>query len=387
VLPAVGRVYSDDSRHPSSVVTLPSDDATEACAAFLMDVHARHRPATVRSYAFGLLRWFRFLAAVDVPWHRASPTEVRDFVVWMRHATKTGGAKNPSKRNPRVSRNLQTGKPYLGTKFQPATINHNETVIHEFYEFHLRGERVLINPVLRGRPDEERSGAHHNPLQERRRGRRKGSRQGMPRRLPRSMPDDAYDDFFRALRSDRDRALAAMYISSGARASEILNLNIGDVDAPNSLITVERKGGLIQTIPVSDEAITWLRLYEEVRGPGGPDDPLWVALRGPVRPVTYDSLRAIFRRANKVNGTNWTPHDLRHTAATRMLQSGTPPRVVQEVLGHAHLHTLTGYTVPRLDEMVAAVRATSQPRPEPVVAVFEESYDPADLAVIFGHRS
>ncbi|WP_102508750.1 tyrosine-type recombinase/integrase [Sanguibacter massiliensis] len=383
-LPSIGRVYTDTDRHPSSTVVLPDDDATAACVAYLMEVHARHRASTVRSYAFGLLRWFRFLAAVGVAWDRATPTDARDFVIWMRHTTKTGGAKNPSKRNPRVSRNAQTGKPYLGTQFRPATINHNETVVHEFYEFHRRSGAILLNPVLRGCPD-ERAGAHHNPLQARRGGRRAGSRQAAPRRLPRSMPDEAYDRFFEALRSDRDRALVAMYVSSGARPSEILGLRVGDVDAPRCLITVVRKGGLEQTIPVSTEAIAWLRRYEEDLGWGAPDEPLWVTRRGVARPLTYDALRAVFRRANEVHATNWTPHDLRHTAATRMLQGGTSPRVVQEILGHAHLHTLSGYTVPRLEEMVAAVRATSQPRPEPAF-MYEESYDPSDLAVLFGGR-
>lgn len=321
---------------------------------------------------------------MGVQWDRATPTDVRDFIVWMRHAKKTGGAKRPSTRDPRVRRNAKTGKRYLGALFQPATINHNETVVHEFHEHHRTSWRlILANPVLRGRADDARVGAHRNPLLPRQRGRRKGSRQGNPKRLPRSMPDDAYNAFFDALTSDRDRALVAMYVSSGARPIEILSMAVGDVDEANALITVVRKGGRIQVLAVSGESIEWFRRYREICPLGAPGEPLWVTLRAPVRALNYDALRALFRRANSAEGTNWTPHDLRRTFATRMLGSGAKPHVVQEILGHASLQTMSVYTAPRLDEMVAAVRALAAPRIERVT--FEPSYDAAELAVLFGN--
>lgn len=199
------------------------------------------------------------------------------------------------------------------------------------------------------------------------------------------MPDDAYDAFFEALVSDRDRALVAMYVSSGARPNEVLSLAVGDIDEPNALITVVRKGGSVQVLPVSAESIEWFCRYREMHPLGAPGDPLWTTLRAPLRPLTYDALRAMFRRANEVEGTNWTPHDLRHTAATRLLNAGTPHRVVQEILGHSSAQTLSVYTAPRLDEMVAAVRALSAPRRESVT--FDPIYDPADLEVLFGRSS
>ncbi|WP_425292089.1 tyrosine-type recombinase/integrase, partial [Brucella anthropi] len=66
--------------------------------------------------------------------------------------------------------------------------------------------------------------------------------------------------------------------------------------------------------------------------------PLWRTVRGEPRPLTYGAARRVLQRANGRLGTNWTLHDLRHTAAMRMVNSGvlTMPEV-QVVLGHADL--------------------------------------------------
>lgn len=387
VLPRVGRVHTGGpDAIPSSALLLPDPLATRACTEFLLSVHSRHRPATVRSYAYALQRWFRFLSAVGTTWDQAVPADARDFIIWMKHAKKTGGAKRPTTRDPRQSRNAVTGKAYLDEAYRAGTINHNETVLHEFYEFHLRSSSLLMNPFMRNGPDSARNNAHHNPLRQYSRQGRGGVRQREAKRLPRSMPDDAYDDFFAVMRSDRDRALVAIYSSSGARPSEVLGMNGEDISLPDGLITVERKGGVsVQTLPVSADAVTWFRLYQESVGVALTGEPLWVTLRGPRRRLTYDALRAMFSRANAALGTNWTPHDLRHTAATRMLQSGHAPRLVQEVLGHATLDTLAVYSVPRLEDMIAAVRSTAA-RSDPVLArpSAAPAYDPSDMGILFG---
>ena len=60
----------------------------EPIRTFLVDFAARNRPGSVRSYAYGLLRWWRWLRTVEVEWDRASSTEVRDLVLWLRQAAK-----------------------------------------------------------------------------------------------------------------------------------------------------------------------------------------------------------------------------------------------------------------------------------------------------------
>lgn len=382
-LSALGEVVS--STIPPWDLLLPDERATHVCRSFLREVHSHRADLTVRSYAYDLQRWFRFLAAVDVKWEDATSTEVTDFFVWMKHAEKSNGNQNKKTRDPRISRNAITGKPYVGDSFSQSTMDHNETVLFLFYEFLRRKGHILYNPVLRGRPEDGRSHAHHNPLQKRRRSRQASNRQGSrPKRLPRSIPDDHFEAFFEALGNDRDRALVSMYVSSGARPSEVLNLDVGDINLPDGIITVTRKGGNVQDVPISWDAVSWYRIYQGTVGRTDPSDPAWRTLRGEPRRLSPDALRAMFKRANRKNGTNWTPHDLRHTAATRMLADGTPPRTVQEVLGHATLETLEVYTVPRLDDMVAAVRATRDRTPEITSAVKPLPYDTDDMDILFG---
>lgn len=360
---------------------LPDPVATAVCRAFLREVHSHRTDQTVRSYAYDLQRYFRFLSAIDVDWNNAASTEITDFFIWMKQAKKKGGNKRATKRDPRVARNPVTGKPYLDDSFTRASMDHNETVLFLFYEFLRRKGQVLYNPVVRGRTDGKRTNAHHNPLRSYDRGRSGRSRQGKgPKRLPRSIPDEQFDAFFDALGNDRDRALVAMYVSSGARPSEVLNLDVADIDLPDGLITVIRKGGRMQDLPISWDAVAWYRLYQSATG-YETSGPAWRTVRGKPGRLSYDALRATFKRANRKNGTNWSPHDLRHTAATRMLAQGTPPRTVQEILGHSSLATLEVYTVPRLDEMIAAVRTKAEPSSSTVTSLL---YDDVDMAVLFG---
>ena len=87
---------------------------------------------------------------------------------------------------------------------------------------------------------------------------------------------------FARLGSHRDRALVAFWVSTGARASELLGVHGGDVDVGQQLVTVIRKGTrAMQQLPASPDAFVWLRLYQaELHGrvPVGRDDPLWWTL-------------------------------------------------------------------------------------------------------------
>ena len=89
-------------------------------------------------------------------------------------------------------------------------------------------------------------------------------------------------------------------------------------------------------------------------------EPLWVTLRGERRAFGYDAYRAVFARVNRRLGTDWTPHDLRHTACVRMLDAGVELYKVREIMGHAHLATTQRYLRPRLDELIDAQRAAAR---------------------------
>ena len=103
-------------------------------------------------------------------------------------------------------------------------------------------------------------------------------------RPPRCIPDEKFNELFAALGSHRDRALVAFWVSTGARASELLGARCGDLDTGSQLITVIRKGTrAMQPLPASPDAFVWLRLCQaEFHGqvPTGRDDPLWWTLPG-----------------------------------------------------------------------------------------------------------
>ena len=205
-----------------------------------------------------------------------------------------------------------------------------------------------MNPFPLARPG--RAHAHHNPMTPFPRQRAGLFRPRVPQRIPRQIPDSAFNDLFARLGSNRDRALAAFWVSTGARASELLSATCSGADPAQQLITVIRKGSrAIQQLPASPDAFVWLRLYQqEVHGqvPAGADDPLWWTLRRPFRPLAYDTARKMFDRANAAAGAGWTLHSLRHTAAYRLARDPAMPITdVQWVLGHASLTTTQIYVV------------------------------------------
>lgn len=130
-----------------------------------------------------------------------------------------------------------------GSGYAPATINHNLAVLRSFYDDRLvTGSGPVINPVPSATArDGQRPGAHHNPMQPFAPHRRAPLRQKSPTVVRRGLPDGAFDELFAAMGNDRDRALLAFYVSTGARASELLGLTTDRVDLSGQLIGVLRK--------------------------------------------------------------------------------------------------------------------------------------------------
>lgn len=395
VVPPIGRlVETDDPVLPFRVTDRDGQEAGPV-SDFLKDLRARDLSLeTLKSYGRALLRWQRFLWAVEHPWERAGRTEVRDFVLWLQQARKPVRPRRPGAPRP-GSVNSITGKRYTGTGYAPRTINHNLTVVKEFYEFQsIAGRGPIVNPVPRPREADAagRLHAHHNPMERYQRHRRAPYRQKEPKRIPRAIPDHLFDELFAKMPSDRDRAILAFYVSTGARASELLGVTGQFVDIGQQLVGVHRKGTReLQWLPASADAFVWLRLYQQAaRKDGvrfGSGRPLRVTMRRPIRPLTYAAFRAVVVRANQALGTNWTLHDLRHTAARRMIDDPQLSLVdVQWVLGHADITSTQVYLEPRQEDVVAKVlahhaAASSPGRPAPRPAA---GYSPAVFDALFG---
>ena len=359
-------------------------------AAFFRDLLAAGRSeSTVRSYGMDLLRWFRFLRAAGVRWDRATRAEARDFSRWLQVAGKQA---RPHWRGGDAG----GGAAVPAGAYAPSVRAHSETVLRAFYDFHLdAGSGPLVNPFPLDRSRRGgRAHAHHNPMELFRSERSGLYRPRVPDRIPRSVPDSEFNEIFAGLPSHRDRALVAFYVSTGARASELLSATVAGTDPGRQLITVVRKGTReLQELPASTDAFVWLRLYQVEMAeliPAGRRQPLWWASRRPARPLTYHAVHRMFERVNDRAGTTATLHSLRHTAAYRMAEDPALPLTdVQLVLGHAQLTTTQIYLTPRKEEVIRRVlahhaeqtrQAAGRARPAPA-----PGYRPEVLDVLFGN--
>jgi site-specific recombinase XerD len=363
----------------------------EAVSVYFKDLQAAGRSAaTARSYGMDLLRWFRFLWAAGVGWDRATRVEARDFCRWLQTAGK------PVRRHWRHGEERTGGRAAPAAGAYAASVRaHSETVLRGFYDFHRdAGSGPVLNPFpldrsRRGR----RAHAHHNPMEPYRNERGGLYRPTVPARIPRSVPDAEFNEIFAGLPSHRDRALVAFYVSTGARASELLSAAQGGVDPGRQLIAVVRKGSCqVQELPASTDAFVWLRLYQlemEDQIPRGRRQPLWWTLRRPVRPLTYHAAHRMFERVNQRAGTAATLHSLRHTAAYRMAEDPALPLTdVQLVLGHAQLSTTQIYLTPRKEEVIRRVLAHHAEQTRQAAARLAPAaapgYRPETLETLFG---
>ncbi|MBR4591934.1 MAG: tyrosine-type recombinase/integrase [Elusimicrobiaceae bacterium] len=144
--------------------------------------------------------------------------------------------------------------------------------------------------------------------------------------------------------SPRDRALFELMYSSGLRRSEVTGLKISDVDFFNGIVKVFGKGSKERLVPVTDEALCAIKDYLACRVNPQPQEALFLNKNG--RPLTGDGLAYIFKNtaiaahlARKV-----TPHSLRHSFATHLLNNGCDLRSLQEMLGHKSLAATQVYT-------------------------------------------
>jgi len=387
-----GLVDTGDRAEPFRLVD-PDGRAVPAVAAYFRELQASGRSAaTLRSYGMDLLRWFRFCWAVGLDWDRATRTLARDFSRWLQIS---GKPVRPHWRGPSATEVEAAGPVQEGQAYSASVRAHSETVLRGFYDFHRdAGSGPILNPfpldrLRRGR----RAHAHHNPMEPHRNERGGQYRPRVPTRVPRSIPDAEFNEIFARLPSHRDRALVAFYVSTGARASEVLSVTVGGVDPARQLIEVIRKGSRHhQQLPASTDAFVWLRLYQaEMDGllPAGRTQPLWWTLRQPLRPLTYHAVHRMFERVNVRAGTTATLHALRHTAAYRMAEDPALPLTdVQFVLGHAQLTTTQIYLTPRKQDVIRRVLAhhaeATRRAAERVTPTPAPGYRPETMQVLFG---
>ena len=142
----------------------------------------------------------------------------------------------------------------------------------------------------------------------------------------------------------RDRAMLELMYASGLRVSEVSTLKINDVNFEAGFLRVVGKGNKERIVPVGKQAVEWLQRYrQEVRGRSARPE-VFLSTRGtPLRPKTIWYLIKKYARTAGIE-KNITPHTLRHSFASHLLENGGDLRVIQEMLGHANIATTQMYT-------------------------------------------
>ncbi|SDW22648.1 integrase/recombinase XerD [Amycolatopsis xylanica] len=191
------------------------------------------------------------------------------------------------------------------------------------------------------------------------------------KRLPKALP---VGDVLRLLdtppaegeRSLRDRALLELLYSSGARISEAVGLDIDDIDADERTVLLDGKGGKQRLVPIGRPAVEALHAYlvrarPELARRGRGTAAVFLNARG--SRLSRQSAWQVLKDTAEQAGISATvsPHTLRHSFATHLLEGGADVRVVQELLGHASVTTTQVYTLVTVNTL-REVYATAHPR-------------------------
>jgi integrase/recombinase XerC len=227
---------------------------------------------------------------------------------------------------------------FLHKKNQKSTIARKLSALRSFFRFLVKRGAINTNPAesiltpKRGKP--------------------------IPNYLP-------VDEMFRlldgvkgeSLLALRNRAILETLYSTGVRVAEMAGMDVGDVDFDKGFVRVMGKGRKERLTPVGKKALACIRAYLDKRGKVARSgmtgsDPLLINNRG--GRLTTRSIARLLEKVVRQLGLlrPVTPHGLRHTFATHMLDAGADLRVVQELLGHASLTTTQRYTHVSIDRLM-----------------------------------
>jgi integrase/recombinase XerC len=173
----------------------------------------------------------------------------------------------------------------------------------------------------------------------------------LPRPLARedalAAPDDIASMALTPMEEQRNAALFLLLYGCGLRISEALNLNIADLHTMegSGVLRIHGKGGKERLVPVLPAVCRALEAWRKRHPAPAPDSPLFVGVRGGrLQPAIAQKAMREWRVSNGLP-EHVTPHALRHSFATHLMEGGADLRVIQELLGHASLSTTQRYTL------------------------------------------
>jgi integrase/recombinase XerD len=255
---------------------------------------------TLQSYRYDLLQLSQHLQKNDLPLLSASRENLLHFL-----ATQ-----------------VQSGR-------SPRSLSRYLSVFRQFYQWLLREGRIQQDP----------SALIESPR--------------LGRGLPRALSEQQVVDLLEAPDVEtalglRDRTMLEMMYAAGLRVSELVNLELVSLGINQGIVRVMGKGGKERLVPLGEEALAWLQRYLEHSRPGlvrGAECPQ-VFVTNRKKGMTRQALWHAIRRYAAIAGISQpvSPHMLRHSFATHLLNHGADLRVVQLLLGHSDLSTTQIYT-------------------------------------------
>ena len=259
-----------------------------------------YSPHTCKNYARDLELFARFLERQGLEdWDKVTYPQVSGFAAWR----------------------FRNGK-------NAATIQRELSSIRSFYKY-------LIQHQL----------MDHNPAQDVRAPKN-------AKKLPRTCDSEQLDQLLRTSDNDdllvkRDLALFELVYSSGLRLAEVVSLDLEDIDLQQRRLRVTGKGNKTRQLPIGRKAVAalqrWLKVRGSIRRSAG-EQALFISRRGS-RLATRSVQQRLDHLAKRQGlGTHLSPHMLRHSFATHLLESSSDLRAVQELLGHTDISTTQIYT-------------------------------------------
>ncbi|MGC9168605.1 MAG: site-specific tyrosine recombinase/integron integrase [Desulfurella sp.] len=173
-----------------------------------------------------------------------------------------------------------------------------------------------------------------------------------PKPLPKFLDIDETLSFLENVSSLRDKAIISLLYSSALRVSELVNLNIEDINFSNNTILITRKGNKQMSVPVSPKTLNILKKYLGNRQKGS------VFLNKFGKRLSQRSIENIVKKhAKKTLLKDISPHTLRHSRATHLLNNGMDLRILQRFLGHSSILATQIYTHLSLQDLIKAYDA------------------------------
>ncbi len=262
-------------------------------------IDKKYSNATIESYTYCLNKYCTFMKKNNLNLKTIKKNDIKDYLKYLKD-----------------------------NKMSPKTINQNMSCLRSFYKF------LIIEKYLTADPLEYVEAPKF--------------RKSLPKVLSKEEVDKLLDIDLINKYSYRNKAMLELMYATGVRVSELVNLKIHDIDYDMELLRTMGKGNKERIIPIGEYAMYYLKLYvnnfrEELIKKNYTD---YLFLNNHGKKISRQSFYKLIKElAIKKNiKTEFSPHTLRHSFATHLLDSGTDIKSIQEMLGHSSLQTTQIYT-------------------------------------------